>query len=297
MELDDILAIVNSTMTAEGGPVPYYFLEVSSGSGEALSPRDFFGEAYRSGGAADITEFIFVGVGDKFRHIGGQHISQLNPDGPPGNQFSASAWGLMPSDKAVVFLQNHDTQHQCGLSYRDGNVFRIANVWMLAQPYGFPSVLSSYAFACPVGNSMGPPSDAGGHTNDVTCATSLETAAIGQWVCEHRDPAIRTMVAFRRLVAGSDVNHWWDNGANAIAFSRGEKGFVAINGEPDSSDGLSEVGPRAGRVLRPSLWRARPGRLHRNSVGGGRLGNGATSAQPDFRGRDRRRDALMRILT
>jgi alpha-amylase len=59
----------------------------------------------------------------------------------------------------------------------------------------------------------------------------LETAAIGQWVCEHRDPAIRTMVAFRRLVAGSDVNHWWDNGANAIAFSRGDKGFVAINGE------------------------------------------------------------------
>ena len=138
VELDDILAIVDSTLTAEGRPVPYYFLEVSSGSGEALGPRDFFGEAYRSGGAADITEFTFVGVGDKFRHIGGQHISQLNPNGPPGSQFSPSAWGLMPSDKAVVFLQNHDTQHQCGLSYRDGNVFRIANVWMLAQPYGYP---------------------------------------------------------------------------------------------------------------------------------------------------------------
>ena len=231
VELDDILAIVDSTMTAEGRTVPYYFLEVSSGSGEALAPRDYFGEAYRSGGAADITEFIFVGVGDKFRHVGGQHISQLNPDGPPGNQFSPAAWGLMPSDKAVVFLQNHDTQHQCGLSYRDGSVFRIANVWMLAQPYGFPSILSSYGFACPIGNSMGPPSDAGGHTNDVSCASSLETAAIGQWVCEHRDPAIRTMVAFRRLVAGTDVNHWWDNGANAIAFSRGDKGFVAINGE------------------------------------------------------------------
>ena len=40
------------------------------------------------------------------------------------------------------------------------------------------------------------------------------------------------MVAFRRLVAGTDVNHWWDNGVNAIAFSRGDKGFVAINGEP-----------------------------------------------------------------
>jgi alpha-amylase len=231
VELDAIFAIVDSTMTAEGRPVPYYFLEVSAGSGEALAPRDFFGEAYASGGSADITEFTFVGVGDKFRHVGGQHISQLNPNGPAGSQFSAAAWRLMPSDKAVVFLQNHDTQHQCGLSYRDGNVFRLANVWMLAQPYGFPSILSSYAFACPVGNSMGPPSDAAGNTNAVTCASSLETAVIGQWVCEHRDPSIRTMVGFRRVVAGSDINHWWDDGADAIAFSRGDKGFVAINRE------------------------------------------------------------------
>src|SRR6478672_4419688 len=53
VELDDILAIVDSTMTAEGRPVPYYFLEVSTGPGEALGPHDFFGEGYRSGGAAD----------------------------------------------------------------------------------------------------------------------------------------------------------------------------------------------------------------------------------------------------
>jgi alpha-amylase len=137
----------------------------------------------------------------------------------------------MPSDKAVVFLQNHDTQHQCGISYRDGDTFRVANVWMLAQPYGYPSILSSYAFDCPLGNSMGPPSDANGNTNPVACAASLETATIGQWVCEHRDPYIRNMVRFRRVVAGTDVNHWWDNGANAIAFSRGDRGFVAINRE------------------------------------------------------------------
>jgi alpha-amylase len=59
----------------------------------------------------------------------------------------------------------------------------------------------------------------------------METATIGQWVCEHRDPYIAGMVGFRRVVAGSDINHWWDNGANAIAFSRGDKGFVAINRE------------------------------------------------------------------
>src|SRR5436189_717350 len=232
VELDGILAIVDSTLRAEGRPVPYYFLEViGGGAGEALSPHDYFGAAYASGGAADITEFTFVGVGDKFRGIGGQHISQLNPNGPPGSQVSPAAWGLIPSDKAVVFLQNHDTQHDCGISYRDGNVFRVANVWMLAQPYGYPSILSSYAFDCPAGNMMGPPSDAGGNTNDVTCAASFETATVGQWVCEHRDPYIRGMVAFRKLVAGTDINHWWDDGANAIAFSRGDKGFVAISRE------------------------------------------------------------------
>lgn len=230
VELNDILARVNHTLASEGRPLPYVFLEVAGGgAGEALAPRDYFGEGYSSGGASDITEFTFTGVGNKFRHVNGEYIAQLNPNGPPGSQFSEAAWGLLPSDKAVAFLQNHDTQHTCGISYRDGDTFRLANVWMLAQPYGFPSVLSSYVFDCPTGNSVGPPSDQDGNTNPVTCAASLETAHPGQWVCEHRDPFIRNMVRFRRVVAGTAITHWWDNGANAIAFSRGDRGFVAIN--------------------------------------------------------------------
>lgn len=234
VSLDDIFRVVDSTAKAEGRPIPYYYLEVSTGPGEALGPTDYFGEAYASGGAADITEFIFKGVGDKFVGYGGQYIAQLNPNGPPGSQFSPAAWGLMPSDKAVVFLQNHDTQHQTGsgtISYRDGSVFRVANVWMLAQPYGYPSILSAYAFVRPQENSMGPPSDANGWTLPVACASRLETAADDQFVCEHRDPYILNMVAFRKYVAGTDQNHWWDDGYNAIAFSRGSKGFVAINRE------------------------------------------------------------------
>lgn len=231
VELDEIIKLVNQTLSNEGRPLPYFFLEVIGGAGEALTVRDYFGAGYSSGGAADITEFIFVGVGDKFRRVGGQFIAQLNPNGTAGNRFSEAAWGLMPADKAVVFLQNHDTQRHGGLGYRDGAVFRLANVWMLAQPYGYPSILSGYAFDYPAGNFMGPPSDANGNTNNVTCAATLETAVIGQWVCEHRDPLIARMVAFRRAVAGTAVSNWWDNGANAIAFSRGSKGFVAINRE------------------------------------------------------------------
>lgn len=231
VELDSIMAIVNRTLVGEGRPRPYFYLEVASGSGEALAKSDYFGEGYDTGGAADITEFTFTGVGDKFQKVGGQMIADLNPNGPSGHQFSPSAWGLMPSDKALVFLQNHDTQHSCGLSYRDSQTFRLANVWMLAQPYGYPLILSTFAFACPSGNSMGPPSDAQGWTTPVACASSLETAAVGQWVCEHRDPYLLRMVRFRKVVAGAAVTQWWDNGANAIAFSRGDRGFVAINRE------------------------------------------------------------------
>jgi alpha-amylase len=234
VSLDSIFRIVDATLQAEGRSIPYYFLEVIGGSGEALGPADYYGEAYSSGGAADITEFTFTGVGDKFDGFGGQYIAQLNPNGPSGSQFSPAAWGLMPSDKAVVFLQNHDTQHNTGsgsLSYRDGGAFRVANVWMLAQPYGYPSILSAYAFNRPAENSMGPPSDGNGWTLPVACASSLETAADDQFVCEHRDPYILRMVAFRKYVAGTDQNHWWDNGRNAVAFSRGNKGFVAISRE------------------------------------------------------------------
>src|SRR2546421_2027222 len=246
VELDDILTRVNDTLVGAGKPRPYFLLEVAGGAGGGLLPAGYFRGGYRSSGTADITEFTVVGVGNKFRQLNGEHISQLNPNGTPGNQFSAAAWGLMPSDKAVVFLQNHDTQHNCGISYRNGDVFRIANVWMLAQPYGYPSILSSYAFDCPTGNSMGPPSDANGWTLNVTCASSLETATIGQWVCEHRDPSIRNMVSFRHVVAGTDINHWWDNGASAIAFSRGNRGFVAINRGANSPDTTGTTGNAAG---------------------------------------------------
>ena len=246
VELDDIIDRVNQGVAGQGIALPYFFLEVIAGQGEALTAAHYFGAGYSSGGAADITEFIFTGTGNKFLGVNGEHVSQLNPSGPPGSRFSEAAWGLMPSNKALVFLQNHDTQHNCGLGYGDGDVFRLANVWMLAQPYGYPSILSSYAFNCPGGNFVGPPSDANGNTNDLTCASSLETAVIGQWVCEHRDPSILSMIGFRKVVAGTAIANWWDNGANAIAFARGDKGFVAINRESSTLNTTVATGLAAG---------------------------------------------------
>jgi alpha-amylase len=243
VELNAIITLVNQTLISEGRALPYYFGEVIDYGGEAVHASDYFGLGYSSGGYADITEFKFHGVGDKFLASAGQYVAQLNPNGSAGNRFSESAWGLMPSDKAVVFLENHDTQRSSGISYRDGATYRLANVWMLAQPYGYPSVMSSYVFdrTTQAGRDAGPPVSAPG------CAASLEAAAAGQWVCEHRDTVIANMLAFRRAVAGTSQLNWWDDGANAIAFSRGDKGFVAINHEASTLTHSFATGLAAGK--------------------------------------------------
>lgn len=39
------------------------------------------------------------------------------------------------------------------------------------------------------------------------------------------------MVAFKNTVENTAVESWWDNGDNQIAFSRGNRGFIAFNGQ------------------------------------------------------------------
>ena len=54
--------------------------------------------------------------------------------------------GFNPSDHAVVFTNNHDTQRASAIYYKDAPYLDLANVFMLAWPYGYPSIMSSYAF-------------------------------------------------------------------------------------------------------------------------------------------------------
>ncbi len=221
--LDGVVARVNNAMTGAGKSAPYVFLEISGAANEAVQPADYYGLGYSSGGTSDVTEFGFRAVGDKFLNNGGR-VANLS-------SFSQRTWGLQPADKAVVFLENHDTQRSGGISYRDGDTYRLANLFMLAQPYGHPVVMSSYAFdlTSQIGRDAGPPPFGGGAPNGVGCAARMELAVVGQWVCEHRDPWITRAVAFRKAMAGSDANTFWDDGADAVAFSRGTQGFVAIN--------------------------------------------------------------------
>lgn len=228
VELDSIIGLVNRTAVSEGLPLPYVYHEVIDYGGDAVTARDYFGVGYSTGSASDVSEFRYRGVGDKFLNLGSQKVGDLA-------QFSPSAWSLMPSDKAVAFIENHDTQRDGSpISYRDGALLRLAYVWLLGYPYGYPTVMSSYAFdrSSPLGRDRGPPSNGAGETNAMHCAPTWETAVVGtHWICEHRDATITAMVGVRRRLAGADANTLWTNGGNAVAFSRGAQGFVLINRE------------------------------------------------------------------
>lgn len=228
VELDSIIGLVNRTAASEGLPLPYVYHEVIDYGGDAVAARDYFGVGYNTGGASDVSEFKYRGIGDKFMNVASQKVGDLA-------QFSPSAWSLMPSDKAVAFIENHDTQRDGSpISYRDGALLRLAYVWLLGYPYGYPTVMSSYAFdrSSQLGRDRGPPSNGVGETNAMNCAPSWEAAVIGtHWICEHRDPSIVAMVGVRKRLAGTDANMFWTNGGNAVAFSRGTQGFVVINRE------------------------------------------------------------------
>ncbi len=237
VELDSIVRLVNLAAAAEGRAAPYFFLEVIDPGTEAVKATDYYGLGYASGGAADITEFSFRSTGERFRTGSGKRAAELS-------SFTQRTWGLMPSDKAVVFLQNHDTQRSDGVDYRDGTAYRLANVWMLGQGYGFPVVMSGYAFdkGTQAGRDAGPPAPAG----TVNCAASLESATVGQWTCEHRDPWIVAMVAFRKAMAGLEVTRTWDTAGDAVAFTRGSNGWVMINAGATSVTATINTGMPAG---------------------------------------------------
>jgi len=231
----DLDAIVTKVNLAVAPVVPYYFFEVVDYGGEAVKKSDYFDVGRSSQAVVDVTEFKYGGVDDYFLNRNAKTISGLMT-------LSESTWGLIPSERAVVFTNNHDTQRDTAIYYKDAPYYDLANAFMLAWPYGHPSVMSSFAFdrSTQAGRDWGPPSDAAGNTTPVytagtpSCAAVPSSAPVGTWVCEHRARAVANMVAFRRAVGTSAVTNLWNNGKNQLAFGRGDRGFVVINREDAS---------------------------------------------------------------
>lgn len=130
---------------------------------------------------------------------------------------------LIPSKKAAIFVTNWDTERDNAsrvLTYKDGKKYELANAFMLAYPYGTPNVFSGYEFTK---RDEGAPGATQTSIPDVNCAKD------SKWQCTQRLTSIRGMIGFYNAVKGTKVTNWQDDDDNNVAFSRGNKGFLAIN--------------------------------------------------------------------
>ncbi|WP_160049872.1 MULTISPECIES: carbohydrate-binding module family 20 domain-containing protein [unclassified Nocardiopsis] len=155
-------------------------------------------------------------------------VSSRFAGGDIADLTSTGDYGGLTSDQAVVFIDNHDTQrYEPTLTHMDGDRYYLATAFMLAHPYGTPVVMSSYDFK---GNETeGPPSvgevpgdPAGWVTEDADCSRS-------DWICEHRDPTVAGMAAFRNAVGDAPLAERARDGSSRVAFDRGDRGFAAFN--------------------------------------------------------------------
>lgn len=177
--------------------------EVIYGAGEAVTPSMYYG-------LGQVTEFNYSPY----------LSSNIATDGKMGYLSTfGEAWGLMPDQYAVAFLDNHDTQRNgaAQLTYKNGDLYTLANIFMLAHPYGNVKVMSSYYFT---DTDQGPPSV--GPAGGANCMDNKN------WVCEHRWGPIANMVAWRNTAGNSSITNWQQGTMDQIAFGR-QGAFVALN--------------------------------------------------------------------
>lgn len=222
----DLTAIESTLHRTVDGTRPYIALEVATGSPGALSPQAFEGQGsllgfdFASQVESAFTSYTTAATGS---------ISDLRV-------FGAQA-GLLPGGKSLAFVENHDTERNGStLSYKDGATNTIADEFMLAYGYGTPEVYSSFTFATA---DDSPPSTASGHITNTVCGAA--------WTCLDRVRGIAHLVGWHDAVTGTPVAHWWDNGQNLISFSRGTRGWIAINNATAPGTHTFTTGLPAGR--------------------------------------------------
>lgn len=196
---------------------PFIFQEVIDQGGEPIKATDY-------DHLGRVTEFRYgLELGNAFR--GGNQLKYLSNFG--------EGWGFLSSGVAVAFVDNHDNQRGHGgggsiITHTDARLYKMANAFMLAWPYSFTRVMSSFYFDH---GDQGPPADGNGNTKSPTFGSDGACEYSSGWVCEHRWRQIRNMVGFRNAAHGQNMQNWWDNGNNQIAFARGNKAFIVINGD------------------------------------------------------------------
>ncbi|MGA1265086.1 MAG: alpha-amylase [Prochlorothrix sp.] len=260
VDIGALLAQVQDLNPRVHGPNqrPIVFQEVINTRPEAVTP-----EPYLANGA--VTEFRYgQRLGQVMRRGNWQDLSQIGqgPDWLPSQQAVV-----------FIHNHDNQRGHGAGgfedlISWFEpadgGKLFSLALVFTWAWPYGTPCLTSSYDWARDwvvdvaengepgqrrdLNDWVGPPSDAQGRTLPIACGEG--------WICEHRRSDFLALVRFRQGMGTAPVNHWWSGSAGElgdgaepgdelegqgrlgtavkrVAFGRGDRGFVLLNGEAD----------------------------------------------------------------
>lgn len=146
----------------------------------------------RDDGAVRVDQYYDVGLVTEFRYCM-KLAWGINDYGQLGSLVDYG-WGMARDDRAFVFVDNHDNQRGHGgagdvVTHKTPGQYKQAVSYMLAYPYGFAQVMSSYYFD---DSDVGPPHDDNDQAADVTI--NADGSCGGGWVCEHRWNPIAKMV-------------------------------------------------------------------------------------------------------
>ena len=136
---------------------------------------------------------------------------------------------LLPSDLGLAFVDNHDNQrgHGAGgdsiLTYKNGELYKMAVAFTLATDYGVTRVMSSYDFN---NSDQGPPQD--DRQNIISPKIDENGQCINGWICEHRWQVVKNMIKFKNLAKNAPVSDFNAYSDDQISFRRGD-GFIVFN--------------------------------------------------------------------
>lgn len=192
-------------------------------------------EVIRGAGSEPIQPEEYLDAGLVFEF---QYARDLAPGVKAGfvtdPQLGAERPMHVPSQSALVFIDNHDTERgEAAVTYRDGGRYLIANALMLADDFGTPVVYSGYAFS---DRDEGAPQQANGTVTGWTCAGITGPRAEyaeGEGVCTEAWTAIAGLLELRRW-AGDAARLEGVSDASAYGFERDARALVLVN--PSGAD-------------------------------------------------------------
>lgn len=242
---DALVKILHNLKTRDGLN-PFIYLEYYANFPMGIDPYSFMEKYFKIGYATSFcySEFLTEAI----KGTNNNNLEKLV-------RYSfGSSWVNYPENRAVVLLDNHDTERAMPhlLNYKNSrnNSYVLAYIFMLTWPFGVPKIMSGFRFS----NFQDPIPQTSTWQN----GRSINFDAHCPWVGQHRWRAISNMVLFRKKTQDAKgISHVWANG-DQVAFARTYQkphkyvatvGFVVINNSAETLQHKFETGLPAGNYF------------------------------------------------